>query len=67
MASTRKLENELSRIRREQDALLVLIVTPDYGFVAADPRLAPKDAAETLRNEIPLIQALLEAKKAGRS
>ena len=47
MTITRKLTNELERIRREEDALLVLIIKPDEGYVAADAKLSPgKDAGK---------------------
>jgi len=65
MANTRKLQNELDRICRESDALLVLIIKPDWGYISTDPRLAPKDAIETLRNEIPSLADYLK-KKADR-
>jgi hypothetical protein len=58
-----KLKNELERIRREQNALLVLIIKPDWGYVDVDPKLAVKNAIETLRNEIPAIESYLRKKK----
>ena len=60
MSDTHKIANAINRIRRENDALLVLIIKPDWGYISTDPRLAPKDAIETIRNEIPAIQAHLE-------
>jgi hypothetical protein len=62
MADTRNIENELERIRHRVDALLVLCITPGRGFVAVDPKLAPKDAIETLRNEIPALADYLQQK-----
>ena len=66
MPITRRHEVELERIRCDSDALLVLIITPDQGFVCTDPKLAPKDAIETLRNEIPAVTDYLKKKAAAR-
>jgi len=60
MANTHKLESELQRIRRESDGLLILLILPNDGFIYIDPRLAPKDAIETLRNEIPALAEHLQ-------
>jgi hypothetical protein len=57
-----KLANTLDRIRRESDALLVLIIQPDWGYISTDPKLTPKDPIETMRNEISNIEAYLSRK-----
>ncbi len=66
MAKTRNFEFELERIRKEADALLVVMITPGNGFVAVDPKLAPKDAIETLKNEIPMLHQYLIDKRSRR-
>jgi len=62
MISRRSVETDLNRIREQSDALLVLIIHPDWGYVSTDPKLAPKDAIETLRNEIPMVAEYLNKK-----
>jgi len=66
MPNLHKIEIEAERLRKQNDALLVLIIKPDWGFIATDPRMATKDVVETLRNEIPNVQAYLERKRATR-
>ena len=66
MANTRKLENELDRIRREENALLVLIIKPDWGYISKMPELQPDEAIETLRNEIPALADYLNKRSAAR-
>jgi hypothetical protein len=66
MPITRKLANQLDRICKDEDALLVLIVKPDSGYISADPRLAPEGAIETLRNEIPALQDYLTQRRTTR-
>ena len=66
MRNTRKFEQEMERIRRESDALLTLIITPDWGYIATDPKLAPKDAIVTLRNETPSLAEFLTKKGSAR-
>jgi hypothetical protein len=56
----------MERIRRESNALLTLIITPDWGYISTDPKLAPKDAIETLRNEIPSLAEFLTKKGSAR-
>jgi hypothetical protein len=67
MANTRKLENELNRIRHEQDAFIALVIMPNEVHFSTDPKMQPRDIAERLREEAPLIQAYIESKKAGRA
>jgi hypothetical protein len=52
MANSRKLENDLNRIRREENALLVLVIKPDRSYISTMPELRPDEVIETLRNEI---------------
>jgi hypothetical protein len=66
MPNLHKIEIEAERLRKQNDALLVLIIKPDWGFIATDPRMATKDVVETLRNEIPNVQVYLERKRAAR-
>lgn len=66
MPNLHKIEIEAERLRKQSDALLVLIIRPDWGFISTDPRMTTKDVIETLRNEIPNVQAYLERKRAGR-
>jgi hypothetical protein len=66
MPNLHKIEIEAECLRKQNDALLVLIIKPDWGFIATDPRMATKDVVETLRNEIPNVQSYLERKRAGR-
>jgi hypothetical protein len=66
MRNIRKFEQEMERIRRESNALLTLIITPDWGYISTDPKLAPKDAIETLRNEIPSLAEFLTKKGSAR-
>ena len=66
MANSRKLENELDRIRREENALLVLIIKSDWGYISTMPELQPEEAIETLRNEIPALADYLTRKASAR-
>jgi hypothetical protein len=66
MANTRKLENELDRICREEKALLVLIIKPDWGYISKMPELQPDEAIETLRNEIPALADYLNREAPAR-
>jgi hypothetical protein len=66
MTSTRKLESQLDRIRSEENALLVLIIKPDWGYISTMPGLRPEDAIETLRNEIPALADYLIRKSTAR-
>ncbi len=66
MPNLRKVEIEIDRIRRQNDALLVLIIKPDWGYISVDPKLATKDTISTLRNEIPSVEAFLKTKRGER-
>jgi hypothetical protein len=58
----REIEAKAERLRRESNALFVLIVTPDWGYFAKDPRLAPRDAVEQLEQEVPRVADFLFSK-----
>ena len=66
MPNRRQLEIAAEALRKGADGLLVLVIAPDWGYVATDPRLMPRDAIETLRNEIPRVEQYLREKKGTR-
>lgn len=60
LTSTRSLSAAARWIRKGSDALLVLVIRPDDVAFDADPRLAPMDAINTVRDELPsLLQHLI--------
>lgn len=44
-----------ARLRREADAMLVLVITPNHVFYSDDPRLSPSDALRVLTEEASTI------------
>jgi hypothetical protein len=60
--NTRQIEAATEKLRRESDALFVLIVKPEWGYFAKDPRLAPRDAVEQLEQEVPRVAEFMFSK-----
>jgi hypothetical protein len=61
MPSRKQIEAAAERLRRESDALFVLVVKPEWGYFARDPKLAPRDAIHELEEELPRVRAFLAA------
>ena len=54
-------------LRSKSDAIAVLVVRPNDGALAVDPRCAPADAGEKLAEQMPaLLMDLAAARREGR-
>ena len=68
---TGTVEGYAEYLRKQSDALCVVVIRPFNSVLAADPDLAPADCGERLAEELPglilgLRQARAEKKKAAR-
>jgi cysteine synthase len=68
---TGTVEGYAEYLRKQSDALCVVVIRPFNSVMAADPLLAPADCATRLDEELPgllaeLVKARLEKKKAAR-
>ncbi len=64
LPNTAELMRQANKLRTESEALVVLVIRLDDVAFSVDPGVAPKDAAETIENELPaIVQHLNESRK----
>ncbi len=67
LTSVNSLAGAAKWIRKGSNALLVLVVRPNDVAFDVDPALAPMDAINTVRNELPeLLQQLIDQRAKGK-
>jgi hypothetical protein len=64
LPDTAALMRQATRLRVNSGALIVVVIRVDDVAYSVDPGVAPKDAGETIKTELPaLIQHLTESRR----
>lgn len=67
LPDTAALTRMATRLRTESEALLVLVIRVDDVAFSVDPGVAPRDAGNTIWNEMPAFIAHLEQDRKKRA